>query len=84
MKWLTSFLRINDKNKIKTADEAADYIHGKKNKFTKDMLKLKVQSRKLHKRALQTQEEALKMNKVVEDITSKIALVTPGGKNYGK
>lgn len=83
MKWLKRFFSVKNKSQ-RTADEVADYIHGKKNTFTGDMLKLKAQSKRLHRKALQTQEEAVKMNKVIEDITSKIVLVTPGGKNYGK
>lgn len=77
---ILNFFRFNDRKKEQVADDASDYIHKKKNEFQGEMGKLAAQSKKLHRSALQTQEEAVKMNKIVNDITSKIALATPGGR----
>jgi predicted nucleic acid-binding Zn-ribbon protein len=79
MKWLSRLLRLDFKTKQqKFATEADEYIHGKKHEFQKDMNKLKEQSKQLHKKAVQTQEESVKLNKVVEDITTRIMLATGG------
>lgn len=80
-RWFKRFLSLDDKEKKQTSKDASEYIHRKKNTFTKKMIKLKTESKKLHKEALQTQDEVIKM---IDDITTKIVAVTPGGKDYGK
>lgn len=79
--WFKRFLRLEDKDKENASEEASQYVHKKKNDFTKKMVRLKTQSKILHKDAKETQEAVVKM---VKDITSNIVAVTPGGKDYDK
>lgn len=84
MKWLLKLLRGNFQTKQQKRNaETAEYVHGKKNEFQADMAKLHRQSKRLHQKALQTQVESVKLNRMVEDITSRIAVAT-GGAPRGK
>lgn len=79
MKWLINLLRGEFQTKQQKRNaETASYVHGKKNEFQADMAKLHRQSKRLHHKALQTQVESVKLNKMVEDITSRIAVATGG------
>lgn len=80
MNWLKELFK-SKQTRMEHEKEVSDYVHDRKNEFVGDMAKLKRVSKRLHIRTLQSQDEAVKLNILVEDITSKIARVTPGGKH---
>jgi hypothetical protein len=78
MKWLKRFLGLYDKKQAQRTEEVAEYVHARKNEFTKDMLNIQNQAKRVHIKTMQAQQESLKLKDIVDDVTERIALVTGG------
>lgn len=78
IQWFKSFLALNDKAQAIRAEEVAVYIDEKKETYIVDMIKLQKQARIVHNRTKRAHVESIKLNKMVDGITSKIAIATGG------
>lgn len=72
------FLGFYDKKQKARTVEVSEYVHKEKHKFTNDMLKIQQQAQKVHKKTVQAQQESIKLNRILADVTSKIAVATGG------
>ncbi len=74
---------FTNKKQEKREAEVSRIVHGKKNKYTKDMLKLQGETKKIHRQSERVLDETKKLNIMVTDIASRIAIATGGIKRGG-
>jgi hypothetical protein len=67
-----------NKQRAKHEKDVTEKVHRKKNQYTADMLKLKVQTQKIHATSLKSLEQSKRLNIIVNDIASSIAVATGG------
>lgn len=68
------------KEKKERHDEVNRIIDDRKTKFESDMLELQAQTKKVHESSLTSLKESKKLNKIVTDIASQVALATGADK----
>lgn len=78
MKWIKSFLGLNDKEQIARTHEVTELVKEKRGKFKEDLNTLKTQAQKIRTMASQTSRESAKLVIMAADITTKIAIVSGG------
>lgn len=71
-----SFLGLDDKKQKIKSEQVATYVSGKKYNFTKEMIRIQKQAKTVHQQTRQAHVESAKLFTMVDDITSKIAVVT--------
>lgn len=77
-RFIISFLGLNEKTQKAKTEEVAAYVHSKKNDYTKEMKKIQYQARKVHEKTRQAHAQSVKLNVLVDDITTVIAKATGG------
>jgi prophage DNA circulation protein len=80
MNWIKSFLGMYDKRQAKKTIEVAEYVDSKKVSFDADMELLRKQAQKIHAGSKQIHADSIELNRMVSDITTKVAFVTGGFK----
>jgi hypothetical protein len=83
MSWFSNFFGSKDAEQRERTDRVSAYVHAKKNKYTSEMLNIHNQSKKVHDKARQTQQEAVKLKEMVDDVAYKIAISTGGIRRGG-
>lgn len=76
MRAIRKLLGLHDKDQAERTRLVSEYAEDKKNKFNKEMQKINRQAKKVHTRAMQAESESLKLKRMVDDVTKKIAIVT--------
>lgn len=77
-RFFISFLGLNEKKQQAKTEEVAAYVHSKKNDYAREMIKIQSQARKVHDKTRQAHEQSVKLNIMVDDITTAIARATGG------
>ena len=78
MNWIIRFLGLYDRRQKERTAEVSQYAENKKSEFDSSMLKLQVQAKRVHRATQIAHKESIRLNKIVDDVTNKIALATGG------
>ena len=75
-RFIISFLGLKDKTQKAKTEEVAAYVHHKKNSYTREMIKIQSQAKKVHEKTRQAHKQSIILSSMVDDITIRIAKVT--------
>ena len=78
MNILKRFFGRYDKEQVQKTIEATDYSQKKSDEFKKEMGKYKRTAIMLHNKTRQAHQDSVRINEIVNDVVSKIAIVTRG------
>ena len=79
MEWLKNIFRTKkDKDQQARQERVSNIVHKRKNNFTKEMVRIQIQAKRVHSNTRKAHQESIKLLEVVNDVTASIAIVTGG------
>ena len=78
MSWIRRFLGIYDKEQKARTEAVNNYVQEQKEQFNKQMADIHKEARQVHRESNKTAKESVKISRVVNDVTARIAIATGG------